>query len=627
MPKTSAREKANRFLALSKEFRLGDLITEKSHPETRNLSEVARVSVTDALDRLFTVDKDVVKAYQVWCKSESPAHIAHTVLGAFLNGRRVFFTGCGATGRLGVLLETVWRRLWKNSPPLESLVCSVIAGGDYALIKSVEGFEDFTQFGAKQLRDVGVSAGDVVFAITEGGETPFVIGTAWEGLRAGAKVYFVYCNPDDVLRRTVTRSKEVLKDPRIEKVNLTTGPMAIMGSTRMQAASVQLCAMLTVLEIAARYLKNSACEIDQTLGFQPLSPRQEEVEFISSVVCEEFLEALEAVCQSLRSENFRKELAGLVYLEETVYRLGRKSTYFADYFAVDVLTDTTERSPTFCIPPFRKWDDLEASESWTHLILPREDSCEGWEHMLCRPPRALTWTYEEIRELVGDNAALSQLEVIRQIGTEELLKFRIGIDGLQSRPVNSGDVIVCVIDGTETDLLVSPSGFFNQQVRRASSIGALTAIICLVEEGTIENMRELLLKELCLSAWAFLPLPKERFLLGCMRHIAVKMLLNALSTCTMTRLGRIRGNCMTAVVPSNFKLIDRATRYIQTLTGLSYEEACYALFEAVEYVYPRMRAGKQYPPVVELAVTSITNRCSLGDAEISLKKQFPVLNS
>ena len=70
-----------------------------------------------------------------------------------------------------------------------------MAGGDYALIKSVEGFEDFTAFGKKQITDLGVSAKDVVFAITEGGETSFVIGTAWAGVDAGAKVYFVYNNP------------------------------------------------------------------------------------------------------------------------------------------------------------------------------------------------------------------------------------------------------------------------------------------------------------------------------------------------------------------------------------------------------------------------------------------------
>src|SRR6185436_14020004 len=126
--------------------------------------------------------------------------------------------------------------------------------GDYALIKSVEGFEDFTAFGKKQLGDLGVSNKDVVFAITEGGETSFVIGTAWKGVEAGAKVYFVYNNPDDVLCQHVERSREVIEEPRIDHINLTTGPMAITGSTRMQATTIQLCVLLTVLETVVREL-------------------------------------------------------------------------------------------------------------------------------------------------------------------------------------------------------------------------------------------------------------------------------------------------------------------------------------------------------------------------------------
>src|SRR5204863_8045019 len=131
----------------------------------------------------------------------------------------------------------------------ENRTFSVMAGGDFALIKSVEGFEDFAAFGKKQIGDLGVSSKDVVFAITEGGETSFVIGTAWKGVEVGAKVYFVYNNPDDVLCAQVQRSREVIEDPRIKKLNLTTGPMAITGSTRMQATSIQLAVLVTILEM------------------------------------------------------------------------------------------------------------------------------------------------------------------------------------------------------------------------------------------------------------------------------------------------------------------------------------------------------------------------------------------
>ena len=49
---------------------------------------------------------------------------------------------------------------------------------------------------------------------------------------------------------TAERSREVIEDARIvRKINLTTGPMAITGSTRMQATTIQLCVMLTVLEM------------------------------------------------------------------------------------------------------------------------------------------------------------------------------------------------------------------------------------------------------------------------------------------------------------------------------------------------------------------------------------------
>jgi len=93
------------------------------------------------------------------------------------------------------------------------------------------------------------------------------------------------------------------------------------------------------------------------------------------------------------------------------------------------------------------------------------------------------------------------------------------------------------------------------------------------------------------------------------------MLLNALSTCTMVRLGRVMGNFMIWVVPSNLKLIDRATRYIEKLTGLPYNEANHLLFEVIEYVEPRMKADQAYPPAVGLAVTRMKHGVGNREAE------------
>ena len=100
------------------------------------------------------------------------------------------------------------------------------------------------------------------------------------------------------------------------------------------------------------------------------------------------------------------------------------------------------------------------------------------------------------------------------------------------------------------------------------------------------------------------------------------MLLNALSTCTMVRLGRVMGNYMIWVVASNLKLIDRATRYIQKLTGLAYEDSNRLLFEVFEYVEPRMKADQAYPPVVGLAVLRARDKVSNEEAELKFNLEF-----
>ena len=199
----NSRKRSDEFLKISGQFKLGALVTESSHPVTANLSEVARTDIAAALKLLFDVDDDVVRKFREFVKWARAGEIKETILHSLNSGGRIFFTGCGSTGRLSILLDSIWRDFWQQqrarglacSPTpedFESRALSVMAGGDFALIKSVEGFEDFTEFGKKQIGDLGVSAKDIVFAITEGGETSFVIGTAWKGLEAGAKVYFVY---------------------------------------------------------------------------------------------------------------------------------------------------------------------------------------------------------------------------------------------------------------------------------------------------------------------------------------------------------------------------------------------------------------------------------------------------
>jgi N-acetylmuramic acid 6-phosphate etherase len=613
-PEKTARERAEGFLRDAGEFRLGPLVTEASHPRSTELSRVAREDASAGLAILFDVDRDVVETYERWSRSGQPEALRDDVLETLEGGGRIFFTGCGATGRLSIQLASIWRAFWQDrrergraTPPpdaWEGRAESVMAGGDYALIKSVEGFEDFAPFGRKQIADLGVSNGDMVFAITEGGETSFVIGTAWEGLEKGARVAFVYNNPDDVLRAHVKRSREVIDETRIRKVNLTTGPMAITGSTRMQATSIELLAMMTVLEMTLREILARAGAAEPGLG-------------PSSAVPEAMRAGLRGVHAALTGERLRNALARLVEAEEQAYRRGARTSYFADSLAVDVLTDTTERSPTFCTPSFRKWDDEEASESWAFLFTSAPTSEEAWTRLLRRQPQTIEWTEADLRVLLDEEAAERQGGIVREIGRRELMRFRIGLDGLAYRPARAGDGVTAVVG--ERDLpLLEDGGAFAAELARARGVGAYGAVIAVGRRAAIERLTATAAASASHGLTVGLEVPDTPFLLDPLTRIGVKMAMNALSTCTMVRLGRVLGNRMISLVASNLKLIDRSTRYIRDLAGVSYEDACRALFEVIEYVEPRRRAGRTYPAPVGVATMRLRHGLSLEAAEARL---------
>lgn len=608
-------QRAAEFLRVAPQFKLGDLVTESVHPVTANLSDTAANDIPQALRLLFDVDLDVLATYREMVESGRFAGIAAALRDALKSGGKVFFTGCGSTGRLSIQLNSIWRDFWQRqrargfarAEEWENKAFSAMAGGDFSLIKSVEGFEDFTQFGRQQLIDLGVGPKDTVFAITEGGETSFVIGTAWEALERGAKVYFVYNNPDDILCKHVQRSREVIQEPRIEKINLTTGPMAITGSTRMQATTIQLCVLVTVLEMVLR---------DLMTELEPDGPCAMD----SAGVPFRFLAKLEEMHGTLCSESLCRNLSKLVEMEEGVYRSGHKNNYFADGFGIDVLTDTTERSPTFCTPPFRRFDDTTASESWAFLFMPYEDTPRAWEHILKRTPKCIDWTGDQVRAMVDGEKANRTIEIVHRIGFKDLMKFKVGLDGLPLRPMGAGDSAVGIVAPTERASFATPGSFYRGQLAKASSAGASVGLIVLGGGDVLDTDPD----SICPNASVFIPVavPETDFLLDGVTRAGLKMMLNALSTCTMVRLGRVMGNIMVWVVPSNLKLIDRSTRYIQRLAGMDYEPACLLLHDVMEYVQPRMLADQTYPPVVGMAVLRARHGLTNAEAEKRLMAEL-----
>src|SRR5208283_733275 len=102
------------------------------------LSDVAKVDVAAALKLLFAVDGEVIRKYREFVDSGRAEQIKAVVVAALRAGGRVFFTGCGSTGRLSILLDSVWRDFWQQQrhgrlfevSDYEARTFSVMAGGD-----------------------------------------------------------------------------------------------------------------------------------------------------------------------------------------------------------------------------------------------------------------------------------------------------------------------------------------------------------------------------------------------------------------------------------------------------------------------------------------------------------------
>ncbi len=583
---SNAVEQARRFLEEEKAFRLGRLPTESFHPETLNLSQVAADNLAEGIRLLQSVDEDIPPVAEKVLTAGVFAELVDCFLKTMKAGRRIFFTGCGATGRLSILLEAAWRRFWQELkvrhpviyaklPDVEDIAYSIMAGGDFALIKSVEGFEDFADFGRHHLKEAGASAGDMVVAITEGGETSFVIGTAWQGLDAGAEVFFVYNNPTDALREHVERSRLVIQEPRIRKIDLFTGPMAISGSTRMQATTIELLIVGAAMESAmveflGLYLSQSELK---ELGINIHKPNDYHRLFCN-------------LLGDLSTTSVVANLAGIAQLEEDIYRRRGLVTYFADNFMLDVLTDTTERSPTFMLPPFRTNDDAVSPPSWAFTKNPFHPTVKAWRAMLRRPPRGLDWGAQDYQDM--DAPDILQTNPPR-LDNDEIYKFQIGNEIDPSRTNAGESTLLIVAVGDEKEDLIS------EVLSNHSDHFDKTAAICIggacAGQGTDHAFNiECNLPPSPLKLW---------------HSLAVKLVLNTVSTITMVRMGRVAGNAMIWLSPSNKKLIDRGCRLISHVTGCTYEKACIVLHEAIEETRSRPETPRQVPSPVATAIEKI----------------------
>lgn len=475
------------FWEQQEKFRKHPLKTELPNSDTHNLSDLAKTNLNEAVESVKKVDvKTIENLFQYLPLINELKRDIDNVLN---KGGKIYISGCGASGRLAVALEYLYN--YSASEKNKRKVIGFLGGGDNAMIKSIEGFEDFKEYGIDQLKLVGFKDGDLLIAASASGESPFVLATAEYAAKTSVKPWFVHCNTNDALSGRIKDHVIYNKDVKI--LGLYCGQMALTGSTRMQATTVLMLGIgLPLLCGDVEYeLRKFQCAVNN----------------------------LDI-----------KKVSGFIKDETSTYQNNEYVFYDTDpYYGITVLTDTTERTPTFNLIPFENQLDKDKKASWCYLLFNEaENSEKAWEMLLGRKPRTLDWTDEtSFKRLLGFNFS------------SELIKLR--------------------------SEYATPYYFF--EIKKEINNFRLS-----FKGNTVE-----------FDVSDLSPL---------LEQLILKLVLNTASTVMMGRMGFYTGNLMTSVYPSNSKLIDRTIRYIDFLvknkTGqtLPYEEIAANMFEELYVLNP-----------------------------------------
>ena len=188
--------------------------TEAINPATVHIDTLSTI---DMVTLINAEDKKVADAVE----AELP-HIAQAVdiiAAQMKKGGRLVYSGCGTSGRLGVLDAVECPPTYSTEP---EQVVGLIAGGEEAMFLAVEGAEDSAGLGAEDLKKIGFGPDDVLVGIAASGRTPYVLGAVQYAREVGAPTVSVSCCPGS----EITKLTDVSIAP-------TPGPEVITGSTRM----------------------------------------------------------------------------------------------------------------------------------------------------------------------------------------------------------------------------------------------------------------------------------------------------------------------------------------------------------------------------------------------------------
>ena len=195
-----------------------NLLTEQRNRASEHIDEVCTLEMLAIINR-----EDAKVPAAIEPQLPAIARAVEVASQALHSGGRLFYMGAGTSGRLGILDASECPPTF-NAPP--EMIQGLIAGGDTAVFRAVEGAEDKPESGARDLRQHNLTPGDAVMGIAASGVTPYVMGGLEYARSLPCATIFFTCSPSAALRVTA----DVTIAPQV-------GPEVITGSTRMKAGT------------------------------------------------------------------------------------------------------------------------------------------------------------------------------------------------------------------------------------------------------------------------------------------------------------------------------------------------------------------------------------------------------
>ena len=191
--------------------------TEERNPESNNLDIMPLLDILSLMNNQDLEIPGAIKNHLIDIEM-----IIKQVIRSFNNNGRLFYVGCGTSGRLGVLDASECPPTFKVSA---SLVQGIIAGGSKALYQSIEGAEDSYEDGQKIVKNKNINHNDTVIGVSASGTADYVLGCLEKSKDKNAYTALITFNK--------IKSKRF-----IDKIlSVIVGPELISGSTRMKAGT------------------------------------------------------------------------------------------------------------------------------------------------------------------------------------------------------------------------------------------------------------------------------------------------------------------------------------------------------------------------------------------------------